>query len=315
VIVRSRAWPATLGSSVAVCVLVLLTACGSPRQATGAPAAGTGVAPARTATATAGPGRTAAAAPGRPDDGPEIGIVAVRDTLEECEQQLGRVSPRVPALAVVGASYTAGVGPGQASLSWAAVLARILRWNAVIYGVPGIGFAAPSSSGLGPVSRMLEAEHLRRLHPSLVIVQAGHDDSGAPAAAERLRVRRVIEQIRAQAPQAAIALLTVFTRPGSTRLPAYRRTDVAIVAAARSADPAVIIMDPLDGRWKFAHFHGVGLHPTAAGDVQIARRVAAILGARGITAAPARSARPRSCLVSVGVPGSTGDTASGARDD
>jgi hypothetical protein len=56
------------------------------------------------------------------------------------------------------------------------------------------------------------------------------------------------------------------------------------VRAARTADPDAIIMDPLTGRWSFAHFDGTGLHPTAAGDDQIAQKVGAILRAHGIVA-------------------------------
>ena len=51
------------------------------------------------------------------------------------------------------------------------------------------------------------------------------------------------------------------------------------------ADPHVIIMDPLTGHWKFQHAHD-GLHPTAAGDTWIARKVASILRPHGILASP-----------------------------
>src|SRR5579859_5879688 len=59
-----------------------------------------------------------------------------RAAFASCEQQLDRIKPPgAPRMAVVGASFTAGVGssPGQ---SWAAQLARHLHWDAVIYGVP-----------------------------------------------------------------------------------------------------------------------------------------------------------------------------------
>ncbi len=242
-------------------------------------------------------------------------MLAVRANLGACERRLKNDPRRLPTMAIVGASFTAGVGPGVASQSWAVVLARTLGWNAVIYGVPGAGYVSKGSSELGPVSRMLGAERLRSLRPSLVIVQAGHDDGGVPPAIERRQVRQAIEEIRAQAPHARIALLTVFTKPGLSHSPGYYRTDSAIVAAARAADPAAIIMDPLAGRWKFAHFDGVGLHPTAAGDAQIARRVAAILSSRGIAAAPALTNAPASCQITIGVGGDTDDTVSTARDD
>jgi hypothetical protein len=64
-------------------------------------------------------------------------MLAVRDGLGACEQRLEREPRTDPRLAIAGASYTAGVGPGVPSRSWAAVLARTLRWDCVIYGVPG----------------------------------------------------------------------------------------------------------------------------------------------------------------------------------
>jgi lysophospholipase L1-like esterase len=225
-------------------------------------------------------------------------MVAVRDTLGACEQRLERGPRGVPTVAIVGASYTAGVGPGAPSLSWAAVLARSLRWNAVIYGVPGAGYVSAGRSGMGPVSRMLGAAKLGGLKPALVIVQAGHDDGGVPSPVERRQVRRTVEQIRAQAPQARIALLTVFARPVAPQARLYV-TDRAIVTAGRAADPNVIIMDPLTGRWKFQRLHDNGLHPTAAGDAWIARKAAAILKAHGVSPAPATATAPVICDLAI----------------
>ena len=125
---------------------------------------------------------------------------------------------------------------------------------------------------------------MRELAPALVIVQAGHDDIGVPPGTERRRVEQAIALIRAEAPRARIALLTVF--PGRVRSPAAYRTDDAIVAAGRAADRDVIIMDPLAAGWTFPRSRD-GLHPTAAGDAWIARRVAEILRGYGVQHGPA----------------------------
>ena len=45
----------------------------------------------------------------------------------------------MPVVAIVGASFTAGVGAEDPAGSWAVLLARQLRWNAFVYGVPGAG--------------------------------------------------------------------------------------------------------------------------------------------------------------------------------
>src|SRR6202012_134606 len=103
----------------------------------------------------------------------------------------------------------------------------------------------------------------------LVIVQAGHDDAGVPAELERSRVAAAIRQIRFADPGARIALLPTFARPGGGPA-ALRVTDNAIVAAGRAAGPGVIVMDPLAGRWRYAHADN-GLDPTAEREPQSAR--------------------------------------------
>jgi lysophospholipase L1-like esterase len=226
-------------------------------------------------------------------------MLAARDPFGGCEQRIERGPRDVRALAIVGASYTAGVGPDSPSLSWAADLARKLRWNAVIYGVPGAGYVRTGTDGLGPMAQLLEVERLPQLAPSLVIVQAGHDDGGVPAPVERLAVLRTIDLIRMDDPRARIALLTVFSLPTGSVPPALYDADRVIVTAARDADPRVIIMDPLTGHWKFQHADD-GLHPTAAGDAWIARKVTSLLRANAITASP--STVTSAVICNLGVP-------------
>ena len=203
--------------------------------------------------------------------------------LAACEQRLQRArqdsGQRLPTVVIVGASITAGVGAGQPDRSWAALLVRRLGWNAVVYGDPGAGYVRPGIHRRGPVARELSEVDLRKLNPALVIVQAGHNDMGVPAALEQQRVKNVIAQIRAEAPDAGIALITVFV--GRLHRPAAYQTDRTIVAAAKAADPAVIIMDPLAGNWKFARIRD-GLHPTAAGSQWIAGQVGQVLERRGV---------------------------------
>jgi lysophospholipase L1-like esterase len=205
-----------------------------------------------------------------------------------CEQGIERGSGSGSGrarVAIVGASFTAGVGSGP-SRSWAVLLARHLGWDAVVDGVPGAGYVragAGRPGTRGPVAAELARAGLRALQPSLVIVQAGHDDIGVAPALERRRVEQAVGMIRAEAPRARIALLTVF--PGRSHRGASR-TDRAIVAAARGADRAVIIIDPLAGGWRYARVRD-GLHPTAAGSAWIAARVAGILREHGVR--PARA--------------------------
>jgi lysophospholipase L1-like esterase len=219
-----------------------------------------------------------------------------------CEQKLERARRQphdgsgVPALAIVGASFTAGVGPGNPGKSWAVILARLLRWDAVIYGDPGAGYVRAGVGRMGPVAAEIARLDLRALAPALVIVQAGHDDIGVPLRLEQQRVEQAVALIHAEAPRARIVLLTVFTghsgtaghsrtAVGHSGAGAAYRTDHAIVTAGRAADRNVIIIDPLAAGWTFPRSHD-GLHPTAPGDAWIAGQVAGILSEHGVHPAP-----------------------------
>jgi lysophospholipase L1-like esterase len=226
--------------------------------------------------------------------------LAVSAPFGACEARIERQPHRLPTVAIVGASYTAGEGPNNPELSWAVKLAGQLHWNAVIYGVPGAGYVRIGTSGRGPMARLLNAEGLRQLDPALVIVQAGHDDLGVPITLEERRVGATVDLMRAATPAARVALMTTFAAGSVEGSPALRRIDHAIITAATATDPGVIIMDPLGGRWTFPRASD-GLHPTAAGDAWIARTAAAILGAHGVRPAPATSVVPVTCDVSVGV--------------
>jgi len=211
------------------------------------------------------------------------------NALAACELRLERAPNGLPAMAIVGASFTAGTGPGNAALSWAVLLARTLGWNAVVDGVPGAGYVRAGAGHQGPVARLLAGEDLRALDPRLVVVQAGHDDSGVPASLERQRVGQAIDAIRAAAPRARIALLTVFA-PQSGPTAVLSLVNDVIIAAARAADPHVIVMNPLGGGWSFQRAARGGLHPSAAGDVRIAAKVAATLRAHGVAPAAGHGA-------------------------
>lgn len=235
-------------------------------------------------------------------------MVAITSSLRACEARLEAQPRRVPTLAIVGASFTAGMGPDNPELSWAVVLARLLRWNAVIIGVPGAGYVAPGTDKRGPVAGMLTQERLRGLTPDVVIVQAGHDDVGQPAARETRQVHAAVDLIRSAAPRARIALITVFTKDSLVATPALRAIDHVIVTAGKAADRRVVIMDPLTGRWKFPRAHPGGLHPSAAGDAWIAHKVADILSGYGVQAAQVDATVPVICDVAVGVSKPAADT-------
>lgn len=212
----------------------------------------------------------------------------------ECERRLER-SPRRPVLVVAGASFTAGTGPGDPRLSWAVRLAGRLHWNAVIIGVPGAGYTIAGAGGQGPALRLLDREDLAAVHPALVVLQFGHDDIGVPPAVERRNVAAALRYVRQRAPRARIALITVFaTAAAGPSLAAAQRTNAAIASAA-AAFGGVIVMNPLTPGWTFQRAERGGLHPSAAGDAQIAGLVSRILRTHGVLSAPVAGGAPVTC--------------------
>jgi lysophospholipase L1-like esterase len=158
----------------------------------------------------------------------------------------------------------------------------------------------------GPVAAEIARVDLPALAPELIIVQAGHDDIGVPPRLEQRRVERAVALIRAEAPRARIALLTVFA--GRARSPGAYLTDRTIVTAAIAADRNVIIMDPLAAGWTFPRSHD-GLHPSASGNAWIARKVAGILRDQGVLSGPARRG---AIICDTGIPAPAARTASGS---
>ena len=114
------------------CLIVLLV---TSAEATVEPAPGTGGSPPSSLQAAGAPGVVQ-----------EDGRQGASQT--ECEQRLqSDRRPGVPAVVIVGASITAGVGAEDPAGSWAVLLARQLRWNAFVYGVPGPATYIPASAG------------------------------------------------------------------------------------------------------------------------------------------------------------------------
>ncbi|MCD2195509.1 GDSL-type esterase/lipase family protein [Actinomycetospora endophytica] len=173
-------------------------------------------------------------------------------------------------IVVLGASISAGTGssPEQA---WPELVGRCLGRRVVVGAVPGSGYVTPGRGQRGPVARLLREADLARLHPSLVVLQAGHNDIGAPEPKLRAAVTTAVQDVGHQVPGTPLALITVFAHVGVPTAEA-RSTDATIVDAARRADPQVIVLDPLVQGWSFPRV-GDGLHPTAVGQRLLAGHV------------------------------------------
>jgi acyl-CoA thioesterase I len=200
-----------------------------------------------------------------------------------------------PLLVVLGASFTAGVGAESPSQNWAVRLAELIRWRAVTIGVPGAGYVEPGAAGLGPMAREVIRAHLTARRPSLIIIQAGHDDLRIPPRAEEASVARLVERLRSDVPGARLAFLTVFSAPNAPPVVLRQEmgTDLAIVAGIRKADAGAVVLDPLRNHWRFPRNDGgAGLHPSARGHLVIAERIARALVRAGLVAAAASTPQP-----------------------
>jgi acyl-CoA thioesterase I len=184
-----------------------------------------------------------------------------------------------PLLAVVGASFSAGVGAGRPDQAWPEDLARIMHWRLALSADPGAGYVNPGAGRRGPFARLAGRLHLARTDPGTIIIQGGHDDIGRPLPLIRARVESLIASVHRACPRSRLAVLTVFPRGVPT--PATKATDQAIVAAARQADPAIIVFDPITSHWQFPRI-GDHLHPTPAGHEWIANQLAGGLRADGL---------------------------------
>jgi lysophospholipase L1-like esterase len=173
-----------------------------------------------------------------------------------------------PLLAVIGASFSAGVGAGSPGNAWPEVVARSLGWRLAVSADSGAGYVNPGLGDRGPFARLAADLDLRQLHPSVVIIQGGHDDIGEPPSLVSERVTRLIDLVRTASPESRVDLLTVFSI-GDRPSPAAVATDTAIVTAARQADPGIVVFDPLTGHWRFPRIAD-HLHPSPAGHRWIA---------------------------------------------
>lgn len=186
-----------------------------------------------------------------------------------------------PLLAVVGASFSAGVGAGGPDRAWPADLARMLRWRVAVSAEPGAGFLAPGNTKRGPFSPLAKRLDLRRLHPKVLLIQGGHNDIGRPPTQLGEAVRTLIAQIHAETPGTRICVVTVFATGDHPTAAAVATNDIIITNALR-ADPRVVIFDPLTERWEFPRSPDK-LHPTTAGHEWIAAHLAAGLRSHGLT--------------------------------
>ncbi|TWS20603.1 SGNH/GDSL hydrolase family protein [Tsukamurella asaccharolytica] len=169
-------------------------------------------------------------------------------------------------IVVIGASISTGYEV-EGVVAYPRTVSAIAGRSVYLSARSGAGYSDGSIAGLTRAAKLAERD------PALVVVQAGSNDVGASTAAIANQVRQVITAVRSQAPNARVALITVFpTVRGSG--PDARATEATIVGAARAVDPSVAVISPLSEGWAYgASSDG---HPDAATHQKLAERVAAL---------------------------------------
>lgn len=169
-------------------------------------------------------------------------------------------------IVVIGASISTGYEVAGV-VAYPRMISAIERRSVYLSARGGAGYADGSIAGL------TQAAGLAQRDPSLVVVQAGSNDVGASTASIDSQVRQVISTVRAQAPNAKVALITVFPSVRGSG-PDARATEAAIVGAARAVDPSVSVISPLSEGWVYGTSSDG--HPDGATHQKLAERVAAL---------------------------------------
>jgi lysophospholipase L1-like esterase len=189
-----------------------------------------------------------------------------------------------PLMAVVGNDFASGIGENLRS-AFPEQLGPDIGYRMAVSADIGAGYLNQGEEGFGPYSTLLANMDLPRLHPSIVMLQGGYNDTGANPFALSASVVSLIQTVHQQAPAATVVVMGAFdTDVAGPQSPAVASANSTILDAARSVSPTPVIIDPLTDNWQFPRAAD-GLHPTAVGDQVIASYVAMALQAAGVVPA------------------------------
>ncbi|WP_415678578.1 SGNH/GDSL hydrolase family protein [Tsukamurella hominis] len=169
-------------------------------------------------------------------------------------------------IVVIGASISTGYEV-EGVVAYPRMISAIAGRSVYLSARSGAGYNDGAIAGLTRAAKLPERD------PALVVVQAGSNDVGASTAAIDGQVRQVVSTVRSQAPNAKVALITVFPSVHGSG-PNARATESAIVGAARAVDPSISVISPLSEGWVYGTSSDG--HPDAAAHQKLAERVAAL---------------------------------------
>ncbi len=188
-------------------------------------------------------------------------IAACRPVLAIQKAQARLNSVGKPQLVVIGDSYAAGVGPASVSQSWPRLLTG---WHVYVIAHGGAGFTKPGCGG-GQFGDEVSAAIMRK--PTKVVIEGGLNDQAGLSS-----IKSDADAVLARFPRGA-AVVVGPASPPSERLSTLMIIDGDLKSAAVTHGDAYVtllgVLSPSDFNF---------LHPSAAGEIVIARSVQAALG-------------------------------------
>ncbi|GAA2093672.1 SGNH/GDSL hydrolase family protein [Actinomadura alba] len=191
---------------------------------------------------------------------------------------------RTSVVMFLGDSYTAGGRESPPARTYAADTARLLRWQVIVGGRGGTGFATPGSKR-EPFAALFERQLSWRPPPDMLIVSGGHNDRNRPPAQVGTAARDLLFRVKARWPGTHLVLLGPMWGTGTPE-PSVLRIRDALEGVAHEV--GIPFIDPLREQWITGDLRdGTGnaphyilrdrVHPTPAGHRYIATRLAADL--------------------------------------
>lgn len=187
----------------------------------------------------------------------------------------------------VGDSFTAGTGTKAAELSEACQASELLEWVCVQDAQGGTGFVADgkvNSPSFGPLKSRLARTAADRPNVDVVVVDAGRNDAGVPAARFAAAATEYFDALTAAYPDRPVIVVAPYflgaDGPSMTSMRAY---------LSREANRrGWYFIDPLAEGWP-QRLGGLrspdGVHPTPAGHMAIAKELADEIQRLGIQTA------------------------------
>ncbi|WP_170215058.1 SGNH/GDSL hydrolase family protein [Mycolicibacterium phocaicum] len=189
----------------------------------------------------------------------------------------GWASYRVPAVAVIGDSYTQGSSQGGVGeYSWPEVAWRLMREQGVrvapeISAVGGTGYL---HKGLTQAAFSDLIKEAVRPDDKVVVIFGGMNDTGEPINEVSIAVRQAFELVHERAPRARLVVIGPVW-PG--RNPERAVLAVRDVIRAHALNAGAVFVDPIQEGWFTNRPDLIGadhIHPTDAGAVYLAERIA-----------------------------------------